>query len=82
MRRGLIVFAAPAQSDAQTVFYVEIRRGDCERVLKQSEAVTPAMNLRVRKGSKNQQNPASYCCAERRRNTPLLRCPLIRRRVQ
>ena len=54
MRRGLIVSAAHAQGHAQIVFYAEIRWSDCERVLKQSEAVTPALNLRVRKRSKNQ----------------------------
>ena len=48
MRRGLIVSAANAHGYAQIVFYAKIRWSDCQRVLKQSEAVTPALNLRVR----------------------------------
>src|SRR4029077_19743464 len=54
MRRGLIVSAATAHGQAQIVFYVEIRWSNYERVVIQSEAVTPEMNLRVRKSSKNQ----------------------------
>ena len=54
MRRGLIVSAAAAQGQAQIVFYLQIRWSDCERVLKQSEAVTPAMNLCVRENGKDQ----------------------------
>src|SRR5215472_13419990 len=73
MRRSLIVSVACAQGHAQIVFYAEIRWSNCERVLKQSEAVTPALNLGVRKHGKNQQNPPGYCCAERWRDTPALR---------
>ena len=54
MRHGLIVSAATAHGQAQIVFYIEIRWSDCECVLKQSEAVTPALNLRVCKSSDNQ----------------------------
>ena len=54
MRSGLIVSVARAQGHAQIVFYAEIRWSDCERMLKQSEAVTPALNLRVSKHGKNQ----------------------------
>ena len=54
MRRGLIVSVARAKRHAQVVFYAEIRGSDRERVFKQSEAVTPALNLRVSKSSKNQ----------------------------
>src|SRR6266403_5338838 len=73
MRRGLIVSAAHGQGHAQIVFYAEIGWSDCERVLKQSEAVMPALNLSVREGSKNQQNDARYCCTEPRRNASPLR---------
>ena len=40
MRRGFIESAAPLHGIPQTVFYGGTRRGDCERVLKQSEVVT------------------------------------------
>src|SRR6266481_2146177 len=72
MHRGLIVSTAIPHCQAQIVFYEEIRWSDCERVLKQSETVTPALNLRVREGSKNQENPQSYSCAEQWRNAPTL----------
>src|SRR6202040_3368959 len=72
MRRSLIISVAHAQCHAQIVFYAEIRWSDCERVLKQSEAVTPALNLRVGKSSKNQENHASYSSTERWRNSPAL----------
>ena len=68
MRRGFIEPAAPVQGKPQNVFYGGVRRGDCERVLKQSEAVTPPMNLRVGKSSKNQYNHVRYGCTEPRRN--------------
>src|SRR2546428_11799606 len=54
MCRGLIVSAANAHGHAQIVFYAKIRWSDCQRVLKQSEAVTPALNLSVRESSKSQ----------------------------
>ena len=54
MRRGLIVSVTHAQGHAEIVFYSEIRWSDRERVLKQSEAVAPALNLRVRERGKNQ----------------------------
>ena len=54
MRGGLIVSAATAQSQAQIVFYVEIRWSNCERVVKQSEAVAPALNLCVCESGKDQ----------------------------
>ena len=73
MRRGLIVSVALGEGHAQIVFYEETGWSDCERVLKQSEAVTPAMNLSVRESSKNQENPQSYSCAEPRRNPSPLR---------
>ena len=63
MRRSLIVSIARAQGHAQIVFYVKIRWSDCERVLKQSEAVTPALNLRVRRWQES-SIPRSYSCAE------------------
>src|SRR5437762_11600052 len=72
MRRGFIVSVALGEGQAQIVFYAEIGWGDCERVLIQSEAVMPTMNLRVREGSKDQQDDASYRCTERRSNTPAL----------
>ena len=54
MRRGFIVQATPAQGRTQIIFYYQIRWSDRERVLKQGEAVSPAMNLRVSESSKNQ----------------------------
>src|SRR5204862_4763998 len=69
MRRGFIEPAAPLQGKPQSAFHGGARRADCERVLKQSEAVTPQTNLRVGKSSKNHHNHAPYCCAEPRRNT-------------
>src|SRR6266513_1358467 len=45
MHRGLIVSTAIAHGQAQIVFYEEIRWSDCERVLKQSETVTPALAM-------------------------------------
>ena len=72
MRGGLVVFAASAHRQGQTVFYPEIGRSDCERVLKQSEAIMPALYLRVRESSKNQESPTSYCSTQRWRNTPAL----------
>ena len=73
MRRGFIEPAAPLQGIPQRAFYGGVRRGDCERVLKQSEAVTPPMNLRVGKSSKNQHNHVCYCSADPGRNASLLR---------
>src|SRR5207244_10111315 len=72
MRHGFFELPALVHSQPQTVFYDDTRRGDCERVLKQSEAVIPPMNLRVRESSKNQENPQSYSCAEQWRNAPTL----------
>ena len=57
MRCRVVVSIALSQSKPQGVFYSVVGRGDCERVLKQSEAVSPAMNLRISKSSKSQQNP-------------------------
>src|SRR5207245_7041262 len=54
MRPGFVVQTTPAQGRTQIVFYNEIRWSDRERVLKQGEAVTPAMNLSIRKDSKSQ----------------------------
>ena len=73
MRHGFIELAVLVHGQPQTVFYDDTRRGDCERVVKQSEAVTPAMNLRVGKSSENQQNDVGYCCTEPRRNASPLR---------
>ena len=53
MRRGLIGLAAAPQRQGQIVFYVEIRWSNRERVLKQSEAVAPALNLRVCESGKD-----------------------------
>ena len=68
MRRGFIEPAAPAHGVPQTVFYGDITRCHCERVLKQSEAVTPPMNLRIGKSSENQQSHVCYCGTQPRRN--------------
>src|ERR1700758_5332368 len=68
MRRRVVVPTALSQSKPQAVFYCEVGRGDCESVLKQSEAVTPEMNLHVGKSSKNQQNNVRHCCTQPRRN--------------
>ena len=68
MRHGFIELPVLVHGQPQTVFYGDTRRGDCERVLKQSEAVTPPMNLSIGKSSKNQQNHVRYCCTEPRRN--------------
>src|SRR5262249_35407432 len=70
MHRGVIESVNSAKSDPQIVFYADIRWSDRERVLKQSEAVTPALNLRIRKSSENQKNRSGYSCAERWRNAP------------
>ncbi len=53
MRRGFIVVDRSFAKPPPDGFYGEVRRGDCERVLKQSEAITPAMNLRVGKRSEH-----------------------------
>src|SRR5215216_4060996 len=65
MGGGLIVSALLTKDVSKIILYGKVRRSHRERVLKQSGAVAPAMNLRVGKSSKNQRRHGDHCDTER-----------------